>query len=244
MNGQAAATAAKKRSAPLKPKRWLQVRQAVGDFLFPKREETITARQLSNLLGGLLGGGGAGGAGGGAGADAQGTATPKGTAETGVSRAAGSGAASGLPTVGDDGTISMTFHQINQDGAGPLEASIDPTSGGTDEASFQTAQVTQDVPGIGVQGLSLATNMDFPLKVQMPAGMTCSGNVGGASNACVLRAMNGAAAGPFGGSVAFTQTAAQRKRAIQYRLKAKRYVNKRDLASDLQALVDAEHEEQ
>jgi hypothetical protein len=59
----------------------------------------------------------------------------------------------------------MTFHQVNQDGAGPLTAMIDATSGGTDPAAFQKATVTQDVPGIGIGGLSAASSMDFPVKV-------------------------------------------------------------------------------
>lgn len=79
--------------------------------------------------------------------------------------------------------------------------------------------MTQDVPGIGFGGLSLATTTDFPLKVQMPAGMTCDASVAGADNVCVVRVRNSAAAGPFGGSAAFTQTPAARKRAIAYRLK-------------------------
>lgn len=53
----------------------------------------------------------------------------------------------------------------------------------------------------------------------MPQGMTCEGKVGGANNVCIVRVRNGAAAGPFGGSAAFTQTPAARKRAIAYRLK-------------------------
>lgn len=77
----------------------------------------------------------------------------------------------------------------------------------------------QDVPGLGVGGLSLATNTDFPVKVQMPEGMTCDASVGGANNVCVVRVRNKAAAGPFGGSAAFTQTPAARKRAIAFRLR-------------------------
>ena len=38
----------------------------------------------------------------------------------------------------------------------------------------------------------------------MPAGMQCSGSVGGATNVCIVRLKNGAGAGPFGGSAAFT----------------------------------------
>lgn len=139
--------------------------------------------------------------------------------ESMVAATAGQGATSGLPTCADDGSIEMVFHQINQDGAGPLQAAVDGTSGGTDPAAFQTAEVTQDVPGIGFQGLSLATNRDFPLTVQMPAGMTCDATVAGVNNVCIVRVRNGAAAGPFGGSAAFTQSPAARKRAIEYRLK-------------------------
>ncbi|KAK0643739.1 hypothetical protein B0T16DRAFT_392216 [Cercophora newfieldiana] len=172
------------------------------------RGKLMFARQL---LGGLLGGLGIGGGGGGAGTEsAQAT-------ETNVAATAGAGATSGLPTCGNDGSIEMVFHQINQDGAGPLTASIDPTSGGTEASAFQTAEVTQDVPGFGFQGLSLATSRDFPLTVQMPADMTCEGTVAGVNNVCVVRVRNGAAAGPFGGSAAFTQSPAARKRALEYR---------------------------
>ncbi|RYP64975.1 hypothetical protein DL769_006470 [Monosporascus sp. CRB-8-3] len=165
----------------------------------------IFGRQFGGgFLSGLFGGGG------------EKTETAE---ETIVAASAGQGASAGLPTCADDGSITMTFRQINQDGAGPMEAAVDGTSGGTDPDAFETAEVTQDVPGLGFQGLSLATNTDFPLTVQMPAGMTCEGTVGGANNVCIVRVRNGAAAGPFGGSAAFTQSPAARKRAIEYRLK-------------------------
>ncbi|KAE8825219.1 hypothetical protein HRS9139_08329 [Pyrenophora teres f. teres] len=195
-------------------------------------QQPIQKRQfLSNLLGGLGGGkaGGAGGAGGATGAKAGATGIAgllggggenvSGPPETRVAAAVGAGATSGLPTCADDGTITMTLRQINQDGAGPYTADVDGTSGGTDEAAMQSATVTKDVPGLGVQGISLATNTEFDMKVQMPAGMTCSATVAGVNNVCVMRVRNGAAAGPFGGSVAFTQSAAARKRAIAYNLK-------------------------
>jgi hypothetical protein len=101
----------------------------------------------------------------------------------------------------------------------PLSAAVDATSGGTDPSAFQTAQVTQDVPGIGIGGLSGATTTDFPVSVKMPAGMTCSGSVGGADNVCVVRVQNSALAGPFGGSAAFTQSPAAKKRAVEYNLR-------------------------
>ncbi|KAF1965951.1 hypothetical protein BU23DRAFT_560646 [Bimuria novae-zelandiae CBS 107.79] len=176
-----------------------------------------TKRQLLAALTGK--GKGKAGAKGAAGAAGAGTKTPKGTTENAVAASAGAGAASGLPTTADDGTITMTFHQVNQDGAGPLTAQIDATSGGTDPAAFQDAQVTQDVPGIGIGGLSAATTTDFPVKVQMPQGMTCQGTAGGASNVCIVRMQNSALAGPFGGSAAFTQSTAAKKRAVEYNLR-------------------------
>ncbi|KAF4449361.1 hypothetical protein F53441_7340 [Fusarium austroafricanum] len=167
---------------------------------------------LSGLFGGGRGGGG------------DKNESPE---ETSVAATAGDGATSGLPTASDNGEVTMTYRQVNQDGAGPMTADIDATSGGTDPDAFQSAEVTQDVPGLGIQGLSLATNTDFPLKVQMPQGMTCEGTVGGANNVCIVRVRNGAAAGPFGGSGAFTQSSTARKRAIAFRLKKRMEINRK-----------------
>lgn len=80
-----------------------------------------------------------------------------------------------------------------------------------------------NMPGVGISGLSIATNTDFPITVRMPEGMTCEGEIAGVKNVCVVRVRNQALAGPFGGSAAFTQSEKARKRAIAYRLK-KRYV--------------------
>jgi len=113
--------------------------------------------------------------------------TPKGTVETGVKAAMGVGASSGMPTCADDGTVTMTFHQVNQDGAGPLKAMVDGTSGGMDPKAFKTATVTKNVPGIGIGGLSAAAVMDFPVEAKMPDGMTCDASVGGADNVCVMK---------------------------------------------------------
>lgn len=173
-----------------------------------------TKRGLLDGLKGALGKGAAGD---------DGTKTAKGTTEDGVAAAAGSGASSGLPTCSDDGTITMTFHQVNQDGAGPLKAAVDATSGGTDASAFKDAEVTTNVPGAGIGGLSAATTTDFPVKVQMPAGMTCSGTVAGVDNVCVVRLQNSALAGPFGGSAAFTQSPAAKKRAIEYNLRKRHF---------------------
>ncbi|KAI5926493.1 hypothetical protein F4810DRAFT_541040 [Camillea tinctor] len=175
-----------------------------------KRSISATRRGLADLFSGLTGGG-----------KKAGTKTET-AAETNVAASAGQGSTSGLPTCADDGSITMTFRQINQDGAGPLTAAVDGTSGGTDASAFQDAEVTQDVPGLGFQGLSLATNTDFPVTVQMPAGMTCDATVAGVDNVCVVRVRNGAAAGPFGGSAAFTMSPAAQKRALAYRMKMKK----------------------
>ncbi|TLD09788.1 hypothetical protein PspLS_11595 [Pyricularia sp. CBS 133598] len=177
----------------------------------PVSSSNFVVRQLGNLFKGLQGG--LGGLGGGGGVKALGGP------ETSVKASLGEGASSGLPTVGSDGVIKMTFRQINQDGAGPMTADVDGTSGGTKADAFQRAEVVKDVPGLGIQGLSLATATEFPLEVKMPAGTTCEATVAGVKNVCVVRVRNGAGAGPFGGSAAFTQTAAARKRAIAYRLR-------------------------
>ncbi|OAA48433.1 cell surface protein (Mas1) [Metarhizium rileyi] len=180
-------------------------------------------RQLGRLMN-ILGGGRAGGAGGAAGRGNKNNAGP----ETMVADTAGEGASNGLPTANENGEVTVVYRQINQDGAGPLTAAIDAKSGGTDASAFQNARVTQNVPGLGFGGLSLATNTDFPVKVQMPQGMTCDGKAGAAENVCIVRLQNGAAAGPFGGSAAFTQSQGARKRAIAYRLKKRMELNNRD----------------
>lgn len=186
---------------------------AAGGAAGAGKKTAARQNKAGGILAGLLGGPGGG-------ANAQG-AKATGPPETMVKATAGAGSSSGMPTAADDGTVSLTFRQINQDGAGPLEAMIDGTSGGTDMAAFKEAQVTQNVPGL-VAGISTATVTDFPVKVQMPAGMTCDASVGGANNVCVVRVRNNTPAGPFGGSAAFTQTPAARKRAIEYRMKMRK----------------------
>ncbi|KAM3433175.1 hypothetical protein MY4824_006098 [Beauveria thailandica] len=136
-----------------------------------------------------------------AGADGKITNYPT---ETMVSDTAGAGAKSGLPTPDKDGIISMVYRQVNQDGAGPVSAAIDYTSGGLDHAQFFGAPVTQQVPGLGLLGLSIAVNTDYIVKVKTDTSKRCTGNVGNTTNVCVARIRNGANAGPFGGCVAFT----------------------------------------
>jgi hypothetical protein len=195
--------------------------QAISVFMGTAAPPSSLPAQKRGLLDSLLGGGSSGSSS--SGSTSQGSKTAEGTTEDGVAAAAGQGKAKGLPTTGSDGSITMTFHQVNQDGAGPLTADIDPTSGGTDPAAFQQATVMQDVPGLGIGGLSAATTTDFPVKVQMPAGMTCSGTAGGVQNVCIVRMQNSALAGPFGGSAAFVQSSAAKKRAIEYNLKKRHF---------------------
>ena len=49
--------------------------------------------------------------------------------------------------------------------------------------------------------------------------MTCDGTVAGVSNVCIVKVQNAALAGPFGGSAAFTQSPAAKKRALEYRMR-------------------------
>lgn len=136
-----------------------------------------------------------------AGADGQIKNYPK---ETMVSDTAGSGTESGLPTPDENNIITAVWRQVNQDGAGPVSAAIDYTSGGLDHTKFFGAPVTQQVPGLGLLGLSVAVNTDYIVKVQADKNKPCTGTVGNTTNVCVARIRNGANAGPFGGSIAFT----------------------------------------
>ncbi|KAJ6529242.1 hypothetical protein B0H19DRAFT_1384955 [Mycena capillaripes] len=103
----------------------------------------------------------------------------------------------GLPTAAADGSVTMTLHQVNQDGAGPYTCEVSGDGGNT----FQAATVTQQVPG--KFGLSRAKATDFALTAQMPAGMACTAGPNG--DACIMRCRNPALAGPFGSCVAVAQ---------------------------------------
>ncbi|KAB8198950.1 hypothetical protein BDV34DRAFT_56268 [Aspergillus parasiticus] len=133
----------------------------------------------------------------------SGAVTGKGVKENGMQLYAGKGASNGLPTASPDGVVTMIYHQVNQDGAGPLSAEIDPSSGGTDPKAFKSARVIQNIPGVA--GFSTSSAMDYAVKVQVPQGMKCTGTVGAAKNVCIVRVRNNAISGPFGGSGAFTQ---------------------------------------
>ncbi|KAJ7071195.1 putative gEgh 16 protein [Mycena amicta] len=102
----------------------------------------------------------------------------------------------GLPTTASDGSLTMTLHQVNQDGAGPYTCEVSTDGGNT----FSAATVTQQVPG--VFSLSLAKAQDFPLVAAVPAGTACA--AGPNANACIMRCRNSALAGPFGSCVGFS----------------------------------------
>ncbi|KAJ7033227.1 hypothetical protein C8F04DRAFT_1104962, partial [Mycena alexandri] len=77
----------------------------------------------------------------------------------------------GLPTAAADGTVTMTLHQVNEDGAGPFTCDVSGDGGNT----FQAATVTTNVPG--KFGLSFAVAQDFPLVAKMlvlASGMACT----------------------------------------------------------------------
>ncbi|KAJ5545184.1 hypothetical protein N7461_007488 [Penicillium sp. DV-2018c] len=131
-----------------------------------------------------------------------GAVTPSGTVEKGLAEYAGRGSVKGLPTASDDGIVTMIYHQVNQDGAGPLFADIDATSAGTDPKAFKSARIIQNIPGVA--GFSTSSTMDYEVKVQLPKGMKCTGVVGTTKNVCIVRVRNNAISGPFGGSAAFT----------------------------------------
>ncbi|KAJ5144051.1 uncharacterized protein N7515_002838 [Penicillium bovifimosum] len=132
----------------------------------------------------------------------SGAVTPSGTVEKGLEISSGKGSVSGLPSASDDGVITMIYHQVNQDGAGPLSADIDATSGGTDPKAFKPASVIQNIPGVA--GFSTSSTMDYEVKVRLPSGTKCTGIVGNIKNVCLVRVRNNAISGPFGGSAAFT----------------------------------------
>ncbi|KAH9448546.1 hypothetical protein MJO28_015002 [Puccinia striiformis f. sp. tritici] len=104
----------------------------------------------------------------------------------------------GLPDLAPGGRITITTHQINADGAGPYSCAVD--TGATGE-KFVPIPIEVNIPG--ANGRSDARAIDLPLVARMPSDMICTG--GADKQTCLIRCMNGAKAGPFGGCLAFTQ---------------------------------------
>jgi len=101
-----------------------------------------------------------------------------------------------LPQVSPGGSIMMTLHQVNGDGAGPYSCQINADGTGGD---WTDINVTTQVAGKNSR--SNAKAVDLPLKAAIPAGQTCTGTVAGQNNVCMVKCMNAARAGPFGGCV-------------------------------------------
>ncbi|KAL4732777.1 1,3-beta-glucanosyltransferase gas1 [Fusarium chlamydosporum] len=96
-----------------------------------------------------------------------------------------------LPQVNPGGSVEMTVHQVNSDGAGPYTCMINADGTGN---TWENIPVTTNVEG-NDRGRNRDGEMgDFPLVASIPTGQTCTGSVAGEDN-------NPARAGPFGGVV-------------------------------------------
>lgn len=102
-----------------------------------------------------------------------------------------------VPSAAADGTISMVYHQVNGDGAGPLTMEVDTTGTGN---SFVAMTPVQNAPGR--RGRSTTRATDLQISGKLPAGTTCTGGPNG--NACLVRVQN--PVGPFGGCSVVTDS--------------------------------------
>lgn len=122
-----------------------------------------------------------------------------------------------LPQVSPGGSVSGTLHIVTSDGAGPYKAMINADGTGQ---TWEQMDVETQVPGtrgeirkqekrfwaralqsVGLMKRATNINEDYPFKVNIPAGTTCSGNIAGQANTCLVKLVNPSAAGPFGGCV-------------------------------------------
>jgi len=122
-----------------------------------------------------------------------------------------------LPQITPGGSVSGTLHIVTSDGAGPYKAMIN--ADGTGQTWTQAEVVTQ-VPGtkgnikktekrfwaralqaVGIMKRATNINEDYPFKVAIPAGQTCTGTMAGQSNTCLVKLVNPSNAGPFGGCI-------------------------------------------
>ncbi|KAI0517024.1 hypothetical protein F5B22DRAFT_143652 [Xylaria bambusicola] len=102
-----------------------------------------------------------------------------------------------LPQISQGGELTMTLHQVNADGGGPYTCEIN--ADGTGE-NWTPLTVTTTPPGRNSRNREGAAT-DFPLVAAIPDNQECTGTVAGQDNACLVRCMNAARAGPFGGVV-------------------------------------------
>jgi hypothetical protein len=105
-----------------------------------------------------------------------------------------------------DGVVTMVYHQINADGAGPITCSLSADATGN---TFTAMKVTTQVPG--TNGRSNAANANFPLVADMPAGTVCTGTVGATTNVCLVKCEN--PVGPFGSVVPVQMPAGKKVRS-------------------------------
>ncbi|EEY17084.1 CAS1 [Verticillium alfalfae VaMs.102] len=102
-----------------------------------------------------------------------------------------------LPQVSPGGQLDMTLHQVNSDGGGPYTCAIN--ADGTAQ-TWTDITVMQSPPGRNSRNRD-GEQSDFPMVAAIPASQTCTGTVAGQENVCMVRCMNDANAGPFGGVV-------------------------------------------
>lgn len=119
-----------------------------------------------------------------------------------------------LPQITPGGTVDMTLHQVNGDGGGPYTCAMNADGTGAD---WQNVNVATTPPGENSRNRGGAQT-DFPMVAEVPADQTCTGTVAGQPNVCLMRCMNAARAGPFGGVVpvqmANSTTPAQARRLL------------------------------
>jgi len=103
----------------------------------------------------------------------------------------------------------------------PYTAIVDPTGTGAFSTGTK-ATVTTQVPGkngniaapkqrrfvtrmlvaAGIVKRAANVNEDYPIAIQIPSDMACTGTIGGQSGVCLVKIANPSGAGPFGGVVA------------------------------------------
>lgn len=130
-----------------------------------------------------------------------------------------------LPQISaDGGSVSGTLHIVTSDGAGPYKAAINTDGTGT---TWTEMEVETQVPGkngniqksekrfwaralqaVGIMKRATNINEDYPFKVNVPAGTTCTGSIAGQANTCLVKLVNPSNAGPFGGCIPVQQQAA------------------------------------
>ncbi|EHA55472.1 MAS3 protein [Pyricularia oryzae 70-15] len=116
-----------------------------------------------------------------------------------------------LPQISPGGSLQMTLHQVNGDGAGPYTCELNDDASG---AQWQQIRVTTTPPGRNSRNRDGAMT-DFPLVAEIPQRQACTGTVAGQTNVCLVRCMNAARAGPFGGVVAAQLAGSQTPQAAR-----------------------------